>query len=102
MYNNSRYRRRTSIRGGSGNGFSGFPHRGRFNKPGFSSNNRRSNQRKSQLEGANINMFIRKATQDTFESEQTTAETFDNFNLNQVLKQNIVDKGYSKPTPIQS
>ncbi|MDD5415907.1 MAG: DEAD/DEAH box helicase [Candidatus Daviesbacteria bacterium] len=98
----SNYRNRVSIRhSGSGNGFSGSSRRGRFGNPGFSSNNRQNTQRKSQLEGADINMFIRKSCQNTFEPEQNTAQTFQNFNLNPILKQNIADKGYLQPTPIQ-
>ena len=97
MYNNNRYR--TSIRGNNGNGFSS--HRGRFNNPRFSSNNRGGGQRKSQLEGANINMFIKKAAPII---DQVTLEdiSFDDFDIAQALKINIKNHGYSKPTPIQA
>ncbi|MDD5147352.1 MAG: DEAD/DEAH box helicase [Candidatus Daviesbacteria bacterium] len=102
MYNNNKYRNRTSIRhSGSGNGFSKPSHRNGFQKPRSFSNNRGGNQRRSQLEGADINMFIRKSCQNTFEPEQNTIQTFQNFNLNPILKQNIADKGYLQPTPIQ-
>jgi len=47
-------------------------------------------------------MFIRKSDQDTFDPEQSETQNFENFDLNQTLKQNIADKDYSKPTPIQS
>ncbi len=103
MYNSNRYRNRTSIRGNhSSNGFSRSPHRrGGFHNSRFSSNNRRGGQRKSQLEGVNINMFIRKAAG----AEQiipNETESFDIFNLHQTLKQNISFQGYKQPTPIQS
>ncbi len=97
MYNNNRYR--TSIRGNNGNGFSS--HRGRFNNPRFSSNNRGGGQRKSQLEGANINMFIRRAAP-IIDRVTTEDISFDDFDIAQALKINIKNHGYSKPTPIQA
>ncbi|MBI2599602.1 DEAD/DEAH box helicase [Candidatus Daviesbacteria bacterium] len=100
MYNNSRYRQRTSIRH-SGNGFSKSPNKGKFLNPRFSSN-RRGNQRRSQLEGANINMFIRKARFDVAEETQTEVQGFDSFNLHANLKQNITSLGYITPTPVQA
>ena len=90
MYNSNRYRSRTSIRGGGfSNGFSRPSHRGRFN------------QRRSQLEGVNINMFIKKAAPIT---NQLTALdiSFDDFDIVQNLKTNIKNHGYNKPTPIQA
>ncbi len=116
MYNNSRYRQRTSIRHiGSGNGFSrptrpaggpsrpqgGFSGRGRFNNTRFNSNNRGGVQRKSQLEGANIEMFIKKATP-ILDQETSSDTSFEDFDIIQNLKVNIKTHGYSKPTPIQS
>ncbi|KKR24640.1 MAG: DEAD/DEAH RNA helicase [Candidatus Daviesbacteria bacterium GW2011_GWB1_39_5] len=72
MYNNSRYRQRTSIRhNGFSNGFSRSPQRGSFARPGFSANKRGGGQRRSQLEGADINMFIRKAAQNAPDESQT-------------------------------
>ena len=102
MYNNHRSRNRYSIRNnGSGNGFSRSSNRGRFNNPRFSSNNRGGNQRKSQLEGANVNMFIKKAAPIT--NQTTTADiSFEDFDIAQNLKENIKNHGYNKPTPIQS
>ncbi len=94
MYNSNRYRRRTSIRGSySGNGFSGSSHRSRF---------QRSNQRKSQLEGANINMFIKKAAPVVTNQVTTVNTSFDDFDIVQNLKINIKSHGYINPTPIQS
>src|SRR3989344_1012571 len=94
MYNNNKYRSRTSIRGGGFNT--------RFSKPGprFSSN-RGGNQRKSQLEGADINMFIKKAIPVL---DQVVVEdiSFDDFDIAPVLKINIKNHGYTKTTPIQA
>lgn len=103
MYNSNRYKRRTSIRhSGLGNRFSGSTHRGRFNNPRFSSNNRRSNQRRSQLEGANINIFIKKAAL-SIPNQVTTSDTsFEDFNISEILKQNILKHGYTQPTQVQS
>ncbi|MBU1000712.1 DEAD/DEAH box helicase [Patescibacteria group bacterium] len=110
MYNNTRHRKRTSIRhsGSYNRSPNGFPNgsakrsfRGGFQKPAFSSNNRRGGQRRSQLEGADINMFINKSKKDDSEFKQNIIQTFENFNLNQTLKQNITNKGYLEPTPIQ-
>lgn len=54
------------------------------------------------MEGANINTFIRKAAPAVPASEQREYTSFDIFNLNPILKQNITRHGYSQPTPIQS
>ncbi|MDO8489349.1 MAG: DEAD/DEAH box helicase [Candidatus Omnitrophota bacterium] len=102
MYNSNRYRSRTSIRHSGSNGFSRSSQRGRFVNPRFSSNRGGGSQRRSQLEGADINMFIRKAVQIAPEKTQDDIQSFDSFNLHEVLKQNISILGYSKPTPIQS
>lgn len=58
-------------------------------------------QRKSQLEGGDINMFIRKAIPGT--NEVTVEDiSFDDFNICQNLKINIRNHGYVTPTPIQA
>ncbi len=103
MYNGNRYKKRVSIRHNSpGNGFSKPSYRGGFDKPRFFSSSRRSNQRRSQLEGANITMFIKKAVP-AIADQVTVAETsFEDFDLDQNLKINIKNHGYSKPTPIQA
>jgi len=74
MYNNNRYRNR-------------------FVRPCV--------QRKSQLEGANINMFIKKAIPVL---DQVVVEdiSFDDFDIAPVLKINIKNHGYTKTTPIQA
>ncbi len=98
MFNQNRSKFRSSIRrGGSYKNFGNRPSRpfngNRFNQGG---------QRKSQLENADVNMFIREAVQTETESPQTEVQSFDVFNLHEALKQNISSLGYSKPTHIQS
>lgn len=91
MYYNNRFKKRASIRHSNpGNGFSRSAPRGRFNnRPG-----------RSQLEGANINMFIRKAA--PIEYQTAAADTsFDDFDIAPSLKINIKNHGYDKPTPVQ-
>lgn len=91
MYNSNRYRQRTLIRHSNlSNGFSRPSNKGRFYK------------RRSQLEGADINMFIRKATQNVADESQTVNQSFDDFNLHESLKQNISFLGYTRPTPVQA
>lgn len=105
MYNGNRYRSRTSIRhGGFNNGSARPPQRGNFGNTGrrFSSNRGGGNQRRSQLEGADINMFIRKAEQVVPEETRTIVQGFDSFNLHEVLMQNIASHGYTIPTPVQA
>lgn len=99
MYNNNRYRQRETIRhSNSGNRSGGF-NRNRFNKPRFSNNG--GGQRRSQLEGANIDMFIRKAAPIASEVNNENV-SFDDFDIIQNLKINIKNHGYNTPTPIQS
>lgn len=68
-------------------------HRNRFSRP--------RTQRRSQLEGANINMFIKKALPQTEQAADTNI-SFDDFDIAQNLKINIKNHGYVKPTPIQA
>ncbi len=58
-------------------------------------------QRRSQLEGADINMFIKKAVPVT---DQVIPKevSFDDFDIAQTLKTNIKNHGYTKTTPIQA
>lgn len=109
MYNNNFKRGNFSIRtnnspSGSynrpGNRFSNSP-RGGFSNQRFSSN-RRSNQRKSELEGKDFNLFIKKANPDTQDSNQNNNQTFDKFQLSSILKQNIANHNFTNPTQIQS
>lgn len=95
MYNNN-FRRTNYQRTSFGRNFG---NRKRFNRP--------NGPRRSQLEGANINMFIRKAVpvsnQPNMDLLDIPEETsFDNFNITQNLKTNIKNHGYVIPTPIQS
>lgn len=64
-------------------------------------NNRQNNQRRSQLEGANINMFIKKAVP-IIVNDRLLSTSFDDFNIVQDLKINIRNHGYLLPTLIQS
>lgn len=75
-----------------------------FNNNGNRNGNRfnKGGQRRSQLEGVDINMFIRKAAPNIAEESQNEVLDFNDFNLHETLKQNISICGYSKPTPIQS
>ncbi len=108
MYNNNSFRNRSSIRFGSSSRF-GKPSSNRFGRPGGSSNGYRSlhgqsrGARRSKLEGADINMFIKKAnptTEATLATEAIT-QTFADFQISDYLKVNIQNKGYITPTPIQ-
>lgn len=75
-----------------------FRKNNRFSRP---SNQRRfSGRRKSKLEGADINLFIKKASQSAC-SETSSTTTFFDFNITDYLKVNIQNKGYTTPTPIQ-
>src|SRR3989344_4346166 len=102
MYNNNRFKSRFSIRGnGQSFGFSRPSNGGRFNNSRFSANRGQRNQRKSQLEGADINIFMKKATS-VQESENPVNLSFNDFNIADLLKQNITKHGYTTPTPIQA
>ncbi len=70
-----------------------FRFNNRFSKPRV--------QRRSQLEGANINMFIKKAVPVT-DQVITEEVSFDDFDISQTLKTNIKNHGYTKTTPIQT
>lgn len=96
-YNQNFKRNRFSIR------FGNSQRRSKFNNPrrSFSQNPGRGPGR-SKLEGADKNLFIKKATFQPTLSENSVNHTFENFNLNQILKQNIQIHGFTKTTPIQS
>lgn len=65
----------------------------------FGSGSRRG-PRRSQL-GRNTSLFINKAVEITSENIFTPVNTFEDFNLIGPLKENILAKGYTTPTPIQ-
>ena len=93
MYYNQGFKKnRSSIRtGGFNNRFSRRPRS--FAGP-------QRGMRKSQLEGADISMFIKKANP-TLEAYSVISPTFSDFELADYLKVNIQNKGYTTPTPIQ-
>ena len=73
---------------------------GRFGNSRFTGGPRRG-RLGSKLEGADINIFIKKATPDIV-TEEEISQRFEDFNISEILKQNIIRHGYSKPTPIQA
>ncbi len=93
-YNNNFKRNRFSIRTG---GFRKFSRP----RPRSFSNGRTGGMRKSQLEGADINMFIKKAAPVAEISPDSISQNFSDFNIADYLKVNIQNKGYTTPTPIQ-
>lgn len=56
---------------------------------------------KSKLLGEDISIFIKKATQVSEKSDYLPHNNFTDFDIANSLKQNIVQKGYTHPTPIQ-
>jgi ATP-dependent RNA helicase RhlE len=74
------------------------------NSGGFRRNSQRSNSFRPRFFGAeniNTSMFIKKAQEFVTIEEETTNNSFEDFNLNPVLLENIKIKGYIKPTLIQ-
>ncbi len=59
-----------------------------------------ANGPKSKLEG-DISIFIKKASEVSQESNYTPHNNFTDFDIAEPLKQNITQKGYIHPTPIQ-
>lgn len=102
MYYNNRFRNRTSIRGNPFQDGYVKPQRRSFNNRRLSSNNRGHIQRKSQLEGADINIFIRKALPVNADQAAAQKSSFENFDISPQLKINIKGKGFEIPTPIQA
>lgn len=101
-YKNNFNRNRSSIReGGFSNSASNTPQRDRFSNS-RSSSTRGSNQRKSELEGRDISLFIKKANPDAENLEQNTNQSFEKFTLSPTLRQNIKNHGFTNPTQIQS
>lgn len=70
-------------------------------KPAF--NGRRNNFQKPRFTGSRIdpNRFIKKAAPVTTAEEYTPQNSFSDFPIDQALKRNIEQKGYTTPTPIQ-
>lgn len=63
-------------------------------------NHARNGAHKSKL-GKDVNIFIKKAQEVSNTENFIPKNSFENFAVNPVLKQNIVKKGYLQPTPIQ-
>ncbi len=102
MYNNNRFKNRFSIRHNGSSSRDSKPMLGsNFSRPRFPAS-RQFSKRKSQLEGANVNIFIKKANPITATDENVTNTRFEDFNIDQTLKQNILKLGFTIPTPIQS
>ena len=96
--NNSRFSRNRS---GS--------NRGKFHRPfhngGFSTarkfNGAQRGPAKSKLIGADINIFIKKASDVSTDEAYRPHNSFSDFAVNENLKRNIISHGYTTPTPIQ-
>ncbi len=63
-------------------------------------NHRPFARRRSKLEGADINLFIKKAL--PVQTSQEVNMTFSDFKIADYLKVNIQNKGYQTPTPVQA
>lgn len=77
-----------------------------YNRRNFSGRNgngygNRRRKHESQLIGRDVNIFIKKAEIKSEEIAYTPHNSFNNFNLSAIMKQNIINKGYTSPTPIQ-
>src|SRR3972149_830610 len=83
--------------------------RGKFHRPfhngGFSTarkfNGAQRGPAKSKLIGADINIFIKKASDVTTDEAYRPHNSFSDFAVNENLKRNIISHGYTTPTPIQ-
>lgn len=97
MYYANRFKRRIGTRHSSD--------RGSFGNQRFSSsgrNNRGGNQRRSQLEGADTSMFIKKAAPVITSETPDINLSFNDFDIVGQLKTNINNHGYINLTPIQA
>lgn len=70
-------------------------------KGNFSFQNRPTGGRIKTMSFKNPDIFIKKAKAEEINTEYTPRNSFEAFNIPQVLKDNILNKGYSVPTPIQ-
>lgn len=80
--------------------YRGRPNNQSFRGPSRFGSGSRRGPRRSQLDG-NTSLFINKAIEITSENMFTPVNTFEDFNLTPPLKENIIAKGYTTPTPIQ-
>ena len=74
-----------------------------FNRPSHGGNFGRPQRRARPLSqlGKDPSIFIRKAVETSIEETFTPTHRFVDFNIINILKDNILDHGYSTPTPIQ-
>jgi len=102
MYNNFRRSRPSSMRGVPKNQRQFSSGNNSFNRPFFGGrfNQTRRNRPESQL-GKDPSIFIKKAQVTIAEADFTPHHSFSGFNINEILKNNIKNRGYSQPTPIQ-
>ncbi len=105
MFNNKPNGFRSSVRRGASqfNSYSSRPsnNNGRFGNHRFSGP-RRMGPPRSQLIGRDPNMFVKKAVEITNQVENVNIhQSFNDFAISDILKQNIQKSGFIKPTPIQ-
>ncbi len=74
---------------------------GRFNRPKIFSSRSRGNRRKVESLIVDPARFIKKANPFSKTEYRPSHNSFEDFNLVPILKQNIKNHGYNKPTPIQ-
>lgn len=91
MYNNNR-----------SSGGNSFRHFGRP-RPSFGSRGRFGAPKRARFAGSKIDVskFVKKAEEFVKIEDTQTKNTFESFGLNDILLKNILDKGFTKPTPIQ-
>ncbi|MBI2064598.1 MAG: DEAD/DEAH box helicase [Candidatus Yanofskybacteria bacterium] len=82
-----------SARGGSGRSFG--------SRPGFRGNRVRSNRKGPRDESIDPSKFINKVVLTEEVEHYKPEHSFQDFNIEQVLKQAIISKKYTQPTPIQ-
>jgi len=81
--------------------FNKFANGGSYSYPkSFSNTGRYSGGPKSEL-GDDISIFIKRATEASDEATYIPQNRFLDFDIVETLKQNIANKGYGQPTPIQ-
>ncbi len=97
MYKPNGFRSSFSRGASQNNRFSRRPFRGgRFYNP-----NRFSNKKKPSALANNPSLFVKKATPNTPQITYTPHNSFADFAIASPLKQNIISREYSEPTPIQ-
>lgn len=98
-----RYNARPSYRGGQSSGGKRFGSGGAYssNRPGqYGSGRFQPRRGQSKLVG-DPSIFIKKAQEQTVENAFTPSFSFQTLNISNPLKENILRKGYTNPTPIQ-